>query len=158
TGNRALLQNLQATRENYWMVDDDFQLPVVAGHYFADAGVPVARKRAFVRRWGVALRTNLAYVAAQAAPYAREQLATNLGSFKREPDGYCHPGSWRDSRVGYAGGCFAFDVNVVWVPAALRAIGAVDSTLRALGEPGIDSAAEIARAAEVWRGTARHFE
>ncbi|HUC41173.1 MAG TPA: hypothetical protein VMR92_10085 [Gemmatimonadales bacterium] len=158
SGDSTLLRNLQATRENYWMVDDDFQLPVVAGHYFGNAAVSNDRKLALLRRWGPALRKNLAYVARQAAPYARNPVATNLVSFKRDPDGYCHPGSWRDSRVGYAGGCFAFDVNVVWVPAALRAIGAVDSTLRALGEPGIDSAAESARAAEVWRGTARHFE
>src|SRR6266550_2446112 len=46
TGDSTLLRNLQATRENYWMVDDDFQLPVVAGHYFADGNVPLARKRA----------------------------------------------------------------------------------------------------------------
>jgi len=158
TGDSALLRNLQQTRENYWMVDDDFQLPVVAGHYFADANVATARKRAFVQRWGSALRRNLGFVARQAAPYAREPVARNLVSFKRDADGYCHPGSWRDSRVGYAGGCFAFDVNVVWVPAALRAIGTIDSALRALGEPGIENAADIARAAEAWRGTARHFE
>jgi len=157
TGNRALLGDLQATRENYWMVDDDFQLPVVAGHYFADPRVADTRKRAFARRWGAALRKNLAFVARQAAPYARQQIATNLVSFKRDADGWCHPGSWRDSRVGYAGGCYAFDVNVVWVPAALRAIGAIDSTLRAIGEPGIENAAAIARAAEAWRGTGRHF-
>ena len=157
TGDSTLLRNLQATRENYWMVDDDFQLPVVAGHYFANGAVPNARKRAFVQRWGAALRKNLAYVAERAAPYARDPVATNLVSFKHDPDGYCHPGSWRDSRVGYAGGCFAFDVNVVWVPQALRAIGAVDSALRAMGQPGIENTAEIARAAETWRGTARHF-
>jgi len=157
TGDRRLLRDLQATRENYWMVDDDFQLPVVAGHYFADARVSDVRKRAFVRRWGAALRKNLAYVARQAAPYARAPVATNLVSFKRDADGWCHPGSWRDSRVGYAGGCFAFDVNVVWVPAALRAIGAIDSTLHAMGEPGIENAAATRRAAEAWRGTARHF-
>jgi hypothetical protein len=157
TGDSTLLRNLQATRENYWMVDDDFQLPVVAGHYFANSKVPDARKRAFVRRWGAALRKNLAYVARQAAPYAREPVATNLVSFKRDDNGWWHPGSWRDSRVGYAGGRFAFDVNVVWVPAALRAIGAIDSTLRALGEPGIEGAGEIARAAQEWRGTGRHF-
>src|SRR2546425_154861 len=157
TGDSTLLRNLQATRENYWMVDDDFQLTVVAGHYFANASVPNARKRAFVRRWDAALRKNLAYVARQADPYAREPVARNLVSFKRDADGYCHPGSWRDSRVGYAGGCFAFDVNVVWVPAALRAIVAIDSALRAMGEPGIDSAADIARAADTWRDTGRHF-
>jgi hypothetical protein len=157
TGDTTLLRNLQATRENYWMVDDDFQLPVVAGRYFANARVPDARKRAFVRRWDTALRKNLAYAWMQAAPYARDPVATNLVSFKRDPDGYCHPGSWRDSRVGYAGGCFPFDVNVVWVPAALRAIGTIDSAFRALGEPGIDNAPDVARAAERWRATARHF-
>lgn len=157
TGDSALLRNLQATRENYWMVDDDFQLPVVAGHYFANGRVPNARKRAFVKRWGAALRKNLAYVMQQAAPYAHDPVAMNLVSFKRDPDGYCHPGSWRDSRVGYAGGCFAFDVNVVWVPQALRAIGAVDSALRALGEPGIEHANLISFGVDAWRGAARHF-
>ncbi len=157
TGDPTLLRNLQATRENYWMVDDDFQLPVVAGHYFADRSVPDARKRSFVTRWGDALRKNLGFVWRQAAPYANDPVATNLVSFKRDADGWWHPGSWRDSRVGYAGGRFAFDVNVVWVPAALRAIGTIDSTLRALGGPGVDDAARIAQAAETWRGTARHF-
>src|SRR5204862_8350299 len=114
SGDRRLLQNLQATRENYWMVDDDFQLPVVAGRYFADKDVPVARKRRFVARWGTALRKNLAYVARQAAPYARDPVVTNLVSFKRDDNGWWHPGSWRDSRVGYGGGRFGFDVNVVW--------------------------------------------
>ena len=139
------------------MVDDDFQLPVVAGHYFANGNVPSARKRVFLRRWGAALRRNLAYVARQAAPYGRDPVVTNLVSFKRDDDGWWHPGSWRDSRVGYGGGRFAFDVNVVWVPAALRAIGTIDSALRAMGQPGIENAPEIARAAETWRGTARHF-
>ena len=157
TGDTTLLRNLQRTRENYWMVDDDFQLPVVAGHYFADAAVPEERKHAFLKRWGSALRQNLAYVARQAAPYARDRIATNLVSFRRDADGYCHPGSWRDSRVGYAGGCFAFDVNVVWVPQALDAIGVIDSALRDIGEPGIDSAEAIARVAEAWQETSRHF-
>jgi hypothetical protein len=157
TGDRTLLRNLQATRENYWMVDDDFQLPVVAGRYFANARVPDARKRAFVRRWGAALRKNLGYVMHQAAPYAHDPIPTNLVSFKRDPDGYCHPGSWRDSRVGYAGGCFAFDVNVVWVPQALKAIIAIDSTLRALGEPRIDHAELVPAGLKTWQGAAQHF-
>jgi hypothetical protein len=157
TGDSTLLRNLQATRENYWMVDDDFQLPVVAGHYFGDAAVPVARKRAFVRRWGVALRKNIAYVMHRAAPYAHDPVATNLVSFKRDPDGYCHPGSWRDSRVGYAGGCFAFDVNVVWVPQALRAIVTIDSALRVLGEPGIDHAELVPVGVHTWEQSSQHF-
>jgi hypothetical protein len=39
----------------------------------------------------------------------------------------------------------------------LRAIGTIDSALRAMGEPGVDGAAEIAQSAEAWRNTARHF-
>ena len=157
TGDSTLLRDLQRTRENYWMVDDDFQLPVVAGRYFADARVPDARKKRFVARWGSALRKNLSYVAAQSAAYTRQPTATNLVSFKRDPDGWCHPGSWRDSRVGYAGGCFAFDVNVVWVPQALLAIGVIDSVLRQMGEPALEQADDVRRAAQAWKGAARHF-
>ena len=154
----AILKNLQAVRENYFMVDDDFQLPVVAARYLANPAVPDARKRQFLARWRGPLVKNLTYVLRQAAPYARDPVATNLVSFHRDDDGWWHPGSWRDSRVGYAGGRFAFDVNVVWVPAALRGIGAIDSTLRALGFPGVPEAGDVGRSAETWGGTARHFE
>ena len=154
----AILRNLQAVRENYFMVDDDFQLPVVAGRYFANPAVPDARKRAFLARWREPLIRNLTYVRRQAAPYARDPVATNLVSFHRDDDGWWHPGSWRDSRVGYAGGRFAFDVNVVWVPQALLAIGVIDSVLRHMGEPGLDQADDVRRAAQAWSGVARHFE
>ncbi len=154
----AILRDLQAVRENYFMVDDDFQLPVVAARYLANRAVPDARKRAFLARWREALVKNLNFVLRQTAPYAREPVATNLVSFHRDDDGWWHPGSWRDSRVGYAGGRFAFDVNVVWVPAALRGIAAIDSTLRALGLEGVTGEADAATAAQAWSGTARHFE
>jgi hypothetical protein len=157
TGDTTLLRNLQKSRENYWMVDDDFQLPVVAGRYFANRDVPESRKHRFLTRWGTALRTNLAFVSRQAAPYVREPVARNLVGFKRDPDGWWHPGSWRDSRVGYAGGRFAFDVNVVWVPTALRAIVTIDSALRAMGQPGVGDSATIAQSAAAWGETARHF-
>ena len=154
----AILSNLQSVREDYFMVDDDYQLSVVAGRYFANPAVPDARKREFLARWREPLIRNLTYVLRQAAPYARAPTAANLVSFHRDDDGWWHPGSWRDSRVGYAGGRFAFDVNVVWVPAALRGIGAIDSTLRALGLEGVPGAAGVAEAARTWSGTSRHFE
>ena len=154
----SLLANLQAVRENYFMVDDDFQLSVVAARYAANPALPDERKRRFFQTHRGPLVQNLAFVARQAAPYAREAVATNLVGFHRDNDGWWHPGSWRDSRVGYAGGRFAFDVNVVWVPAALRAIGTIDSTLRALGFAGVADAGAVARAVQTWRGTARHFE
>ncbi len=153
----AILGNLQEVRENYWMVDDDFQLPVVAARYVSNAAVPEARKRAFLKRWRAPLERNLAYVARQAAPYVLNPIATNLVGFRRDDDGWWHPGSWRDSRVGYAGGRFAFDVNVVWVPAALRAIVTIDSVLRLMGEPGLPDAGAAARAVAAWRGVDHHF-
>ncbi len=154
----AILGNLQAVRENYFMVDDDYQLPVVAARYLANPAVPDARKREFLARWREPLVKNLSFVLRQAAPYAREPVATHLVGFHRDDDGWWHPGSWRDSRVGYAGGRFAFDVNVVWVPAALRGIAAIDSTLRALGLEGVTGEADAAAAAQAWRGTSKHFE
>ena len=45
---RAILSTLDATRENYRMVDDDFQLPVVAARYLANPAVPDESKRAFL--------------------------------------------------------------------------------------------------------------
>ena len=153
----SLLGQLQTVRENYFMVDDDFQLPVVAARYAANAAIPDERKRRFLQAHLQELVRNLAFVTRQAARYAREPVATNLVSFHRDDDGWWHPGSWRDSRVGYAGGRFAFDVNVVWVPAALRAVITIDSTLRALGLAGVPEAQGLEAAVQTWRGVERHF-
>lgn len=153
----ALLANLQAVRENYFMVDDDYQLPVVVARYAANAAIPDERKRRFFQARQQELVGNLAFVARQAAAYARDPVATNLVGFHRDDDGWWHPGSWRDSRVGYAGGRFAFDVNVVWVPAALGAVITIDSAFRALGLAGVPEAQGLEAAAQAWRGVARHF-
>src|SRR5438094_800095 len=108
---RALLGHLASTRENYIMVDDDFQLPVVAARYLSDSRVPADRKRTFLRveQHLARLVSNLAFVARKAAPYARSPVATNLVSFPRAPDGLGRwiSASWRDSRAGYGGGRFA---------------------------------------------------
>src|SRR6266480_955961 len=62
---RALLAQLAATRENYIMVDDDFQLPVVAARYLADPRVPADGKRRFLHSEEhlKPLESNLAVVA-----------------------------------------------------------------------------------------------
>jgi hypothetical protein len=166
---RALLGQLAATRENYVMVDDDFQLPVVAARYLADPRVPADRKRSFLRadEHLARLVANLAFVARKAAPYAREPVATNLVSFPRASDGTWISASWRDSRAGYGGGRFAMDVNAIWVPHALEAVGAILDTLKQLGitpvireEPLATFArdrAGLARAVATWKGAERHF-
>jgi hypothetical protein len=166
---RARLGHLAATRENYVMVDDDFQLPVVAAHYFADPRVPADRKRAFLRtkQHLARLVSNLAFVARKAAPYARNPVATNLVSFPRAPDGGWISASWRDSRAGYGGGRFAMDVNTIWVPHALEAVGTILDALKQLGiapvirdEPLATFArdrAALQRAVATWKGAERHF-
>jgi hypothetical protein len=167
---REVLAHLAATRENYIMVDDDVQLPIVAAHYLADGRVPAEQKRRFLsqERRAERLLANLAFVAREAAPYARAPVATNLVSFPRAPDGHWIGASWRDSRVGYAGGRFAMDVNVVWMPRALQAIGTILDALHRLGvTPAVrDEAltlwardrATLERAVAVWKGAERHFQ
>src|SRR5437870_13521158 len=75
--------------------------------------------------------------------------------------------SWRDSRVGYAGGRFAMDVNVIWVPHALEAIGTIFDWLKRLGlTPAVRDEAlaryvrdrrALPRAVAAWKGGERHF-
>src|SRR5256885_16479061 len=92
------------------MVDDDFQLPVVAARYLADPRVPADRKRAFLHEGHRLERliANLALVARRTAPYVREPVATKLVSFPRASDrgsrDHWISASWRDSGVGYGGG------------------------------------------------------
>src|SRR5437867_2750335 len=166
---RALLAHLAATRENYIMVDDDFQLPVVAARYLADPRVPADRKRGFLRAQQHLARlvSNLAFVVRKAAPYARDPVATNLVSFPRASDGSWISASWRDSHAGYGGGRFAMDVNAIWVPHALEAVGTILDALTQLGvtpvireEPLAAFArdrAALQRAVATWKGAERHF-
>ena len=170
---RAVLGDLQATRENYIMVDDDFQLPVVAARYLADPRVPADRKRAFLREGHRLdrLMANLALVARRTAPYAREPVATNLVSFPRASDrgsrDHWISASWRDSGVGYGGGRFALDVNAIWAPHALEGIATILDALKELGlKPAIPAGplatlardrAALERAVAAWKGAERHF-
>jgi hypothetical protein len=168
---RAVLGHLADTRENYIMIDDDFQLPVVASRYFADSRVPADRKRRFLgaEHRLARLVANLDYVARSAAPYARDPVATNLVSFPRSPDEKNRwiSASWRDSRAGYGGGRFAMDVNAIWVPHALESIGTIFDALSQLGlKPAIPNGplatfvkdrAALARAVATWKGAERHF-
>src|SRR2546425_469737 len=166
---RAVLRDLQAVRENYVMVDDDFQLPVVAAHYLGDERVPAARKRRFLleERHLQRLVSNLVYVTRQAAAYTRNPVATNLVGFPRDPEGRWISASWRDSRDGDGGGRVAIAVNAVWVPHALEAVGTILDALRHLGmtpairdEPlagFVRDRAALRRAIAVRRGAERHF-
>ena len=168
---RTVLARLDATRENYIMIDDDFQLPVVVARYLSDQRVPADRKRRFLGEEHRLARlvANLDYVARLAAPYAHDPGATKLVSFPRAPDGRGWiSASWRDSHAGYGGGRFAMDVNVLWVPHALESIGTILDALSQLGlKPAIPKGplatfakdrAALARAVATWKGAERHFQ
>src|SRR2546430_4227717 len=146
------------------------QPPVVAARYLADPRVPADRKRAFLREGHRLERliANLALVARRTAPYARAPVATNLVSFPRASDGHWISASWRDSRVGYAGGRFAMDVNAIWAPHALAGVGTILDALKELGlAPVIPTGplatfardrATLERAVAAWKGAERHFQ
>jgi hypothetical protein len=179
---REMLGDLQAVRENYRMVDDDFQFPVLLDRYLSRPDVTAARKQRFLTDstgMGLsrldALVQNLAFVAELAHSYAERPAATNLVSFFHHDDEGWLPGSWRDSRAGYGNGRFAMDVNVVWVPRALEALGRIVGAVDALGLSTTDALARVpsnAAALETyvrdperlqaaittWRGARRHFE
>jgi hypothetical protein len=180
---RDVLASLQKTRENYHMIDDEFQLPVLVAGYLTDPSVTREQKLAFLSdssdgrgpRLRLLLR-ELALVSEWTAPYVREPRATNLVSFPRRDATHWRSASWRDSDAGYAGGRFAMDVNAIWVPHALQSIALILSSFDSLGfagaaldrfMPRLDgtslgeyrrSPRSLQRALQVWRGARRHFE
>jgi len=173
----AVLRDVRVVRENYHMVDDEYQLPIVAARWMTDPAVPAAAKRAFLldRRDGGGTRADrllreLALVAELTAHYADAPLTSNLIAFApRAPDGWASA-SWRDSGAGYAGGRYAMDINAIWVPHALESVGRI---LDAMRELGISTAAatqgtgrlaryaadrsQLTKAIATWRGASRHF-
>ncbi len=110
---------------DYKMIDDDVMLPPVAAAWLLDDPQGHARAAAFLARrtaagepLGAALARNFAFVAGEARAFAREPKARNLVALK---PGF-NVGQWRDSEDGLAGGRYPYDVNAVFVPAALEAI------------------------------------
>jgi hypothetical protein len=179
---RALLANLQRTRENYHMRDDEFQLPILAARYLGDSTLSPDRKRAFLLgaepggapRLALLLR-ELALVATETRAYAEDPRPANLVSFVERDATHWRSASWRDSDAGYANGRFAMDINAIWAPRALEAIGSILGALPPLGigrhqldsiAPGAvrgalgDYLADSTRlrlAIQTWHGARRHF-
>jgi hypothetical protein len=110
---------------DYNMIDDDFMLAPVAAAYVFDHPRGHSRAKQFLAQRmangetvGAALARNFAWVARSAQPFAQKPEAANLIPLK---PGLKY-GEWRDSQDGLAGGRYPFDVNVVFVPAAMAAI------------------------------------
>ncbi|HEX6809765.1 MAG TPA: hypothetical protein VF118_17390, partial [Gemmatimonadaceae bacterium] len=178
---RDVLANIRRVRENYHMMDDEFQLPVLEARYLADSAVPAAEKCALLfgtengaTRLTLMMR-ELALVSAETQPYTRDSAAQNLVGFVKLDSTHWRSASWRDSNAGYGNGRFAMDINAVWAP---RALDATRVILRELYSLGIDAAAldtvlpasprtplhdwlrdtaSLGRAIDAWRGARSHF-
>lgn len=157
TGNRG-----DAATLDYAMVDDDFMLAPVAATYLLDhAGK--ARARAWLGRpvssettpgrneaVGRALVRNLRFVIAQAQPFAAAPGFKTLIALKSGR----MAGQWRDSDEGLGRGRYAYDVNAVFVPAALdaarrmQASGLLDAYLTPADRAALDGAETLAA---TWR-------
>jgi hypothetical protein len=179
---RSLLADLQRVRENYHMRDDEFQLPVVAARYLTNPAVSTARKRAFLldtsdgrgSRLGLLMR-ELGLVATLAAPYGGDPVVQNLIASPRLDSTHWRSISWRDSNAGYANGRFAMDINAIWAPRALEAIGEILGALKSIGfstdqiggyaprtggaqlSQFVGDPVSFQRAIQNWRGASRHF-
>jgi hypothetical protein len=135
-GEFAILDHLRATGErsdaptfNYNMIDGSFMLAPVAAQWLLDDARGRTQAAAFLKRLdgrrespkalGADLVSNFRFVLKAAARFADDPRAPNLISLKPGFDA----GQWRDSNDGLGGGRVPYDVNAVFVPAALDAAG-----------------------------------
>ena len=145
---------------NYNMIDATFMLAPVLAHWLLDDERGRAQSAQFLKRadgrrdtpraMGADLLDNFKFVLRASAKFAQQPLASNLIALKSGSDA----GQWRDSNDGLGGGRIPYDVNAVFVPAALEAI----SRLYAGGllDPYSDATDRVllsraAAFAEVWR-------
>jgi hypothetical protein len=148
---------------DYKMIDATFMLAPVVGQWLLDDARGHAQAAAFLkafdarpdtpRAMGADLIDNFRFVLQAAAKFAVSPVASNLITLKPGSD----VGQWRDSNDGLGGGRIPYDVNAVFVPAALEAIGGFFA--RGLLDPYLkdeDRAlfAKAAPFADIWRSRA----
>ncbi len=147
---------------DYAMIDDDFMLAPVAASYLLDHSARAAARSFLERtiaseakpgsreRAGAALVRNLRFVLARARPFAETPDVARLISLKPGR----MTGQWRDSEEGIGRGRYPYDVNAVFVPAALEAAdrlfreGLLDSYLAPEDRGAFTRAGAMA---ELWR-------
>jgi hypothetical protein len=136
-GEFAILDHMRAAQSksdaptfDYKMIDSTFMLAPVAAAWLLDDERGRSRAAEFLARMdgragekpqllGADLAGNLRFVLHAAAKFADDPRAPNLIVLKQGSS----VGQWRDSNDGLGGGRFAYDVNAVFVPAALEAAG-----------------------------------
>ncbi len=142
---------------DYKMIDDDFMLAPIAADYLLETSEGRTRATAFLagemasgESRGSALVRNFRYVVAAATPFAQGHDWRRLVALKPGQN----VGNWRDSEEGLGGGRYPYDVNAVFIPAALDAIARLQSSglLRPYLDEDTGSAlAPASRMADIWR-------
>jgi hypothetical protein len=149
---------------NYNMIDGSFMLAPVAAEWLLNDERGRSLSKEFLahmdsrygaprRTFGADLVSNLVFVLQAAAKFADDPRAQNLIALK---PGFS-AGQWRDSNDGLGGGRLPYDVNAVFVPAAIEAAqrffasGLLDPYL-GTADRGIFSRAESM--ARIWRDKA----
>lgn len=130
-GEFAVLRNIKEGRGavdtpiyDYGMIDDDFMLAPLTAYWLLDnegrtrAAKFFSERNAAGQRQGDALVKNFLWVVERTAAFAADPKPTNLVGLKEGR----MTGQWRDSEEGLGRGRYAYDVNAVFVPAALEAI------------------------------------
>jgi hypothetical protein len=130
-GEFAILKNLAAGRGlsaqpiyDYDMIDESFMLAPAAARWLLDSPAGRADGAQFLatrnrtgEREADALVRNLLWVVGRTEAFAARPIVANLVGLKAGQTA----GDWRDSRDGLGGGRYPYDVNAVFVPAALGA-------------------------------------
>lgn len=155
--------NSDAPIFDYKMIDSSFMLaPVAAAWLLDDARGRMQAKKflagvdgrdAAPRILGADLVSNLKFVLRAAAAFAADPRTSNLIALKTG----VAVGEWRDSNDGLAGGRFPYDVNAVFVPAALESAGRLYAA--GLLDPHLDDAdralfSHAMTLAAIWRAKA----
>jgi hypothetical protein len=170
-GEFAVLDHLRSTGSrsaapvfDYKMIDGSFMLAPVAAAWLLDDERGRSRAAQFLaqtdardggapRTLGADLAGNLRFVLHATSGFADAPRAQNLIALKPGVP----VGQWRDSSDGLAGGRYPYDVNAVFVPAALEAAGRFFAS--GLLDPYLDAAdrgifARAAGMAKIWRSSA----
>ena len=138
-GEFAILQRMRAGLPasdtpilDYKMVDDDFMLAPVAADYLLETSEGRVRAAAFLaRRNGVRRvprqRARAEFSLRRRLPRRRLRESHDWRRLVALKPGQ-NVGNWRDSEEGLGGGRYPYDVNAVFVPAALDAIARLQSS------------------------------
>lgn len=157
-GARRALEDLQAPRYDYKMIDGEPLLVLLAHRYLTDPALPDERREALLSSasaqgpaYRALLQRAMRRLAQDALPYARDPHPMNLIKLK-------HPtvGDWRDSDAGNGGGKYPGSVDAYLAPQALAVMA---QTAKAAGiEASSLCDVPLERLAQAWSRARSEFE